>query len=217
MSNSSNFREINCGKISSGLLYRSGHPVCNGKQVKDIILAVNNARIQTVVNLSDNTRSLKEKIIYCPWYKKIFEKNNVIALNLDRNFDITDIKFQKKIRDGLIFITEHEPPYLIHCEAGIDRTGFLSMLLESFMGAKFDDIVKDYMLSFVADSGYSLNYHKSGSNLIINIFGKINGGTINADEDLRRLSVKYFLEKIKLSGNEAQMLADRLMGQPGAA
>ncbi|MDR0998655.1 MAG: tyrosine-protein phosphatase [Treponema sp.] len=36
---------------------------------------------------------------------------------------------------------EHEPPYLIHCEAGIDRTGFLSMLLEAFIGTKFDEFI----------------------------------------------------------------------------
>jgi hypothetical protein len=52
--NSSNFREIHTGKISQKLLYRSNHPICNGKQVKDIILAANNAKIKTIVNLSDN-------------------------------------------------------------------------------------------------------------------------------------------------------------------
>jgi protein tyrosine phosphatase len=213
---SSNFREISYGKISPKLLYRSNHPICNGKQVKDIILAANNAKIQTVINLSDNTRSLKQKIICCPWCRKIFEENNIIALNLDRNFNITDTKLHKKIKDGLMFIMEHEPPYLIHCEAGIDRTGFLSMLLESFMGAQFDDIVKDYMLSFVDDSEYSLNDFKNGSNFIINTFGKIKGGPIDVNENLQYLATKYILEKIKLNTNELQILANRLMNQrPG--
>jgi protein tyrosine/serine phosphatase len=216
ISNSSNFREINCGKISSKLLYRSNHPICNGKQVKDIILAANNAKIQTIVNLTDNIRSLKEKIVNCPWYRKIFEKTNVIALNIDRNFDIFDTKFYKKIRDGLIFIMEHEPPYLIHCEAGIDRTGFLSTILGSCMGAKFDDIVKDYMLSFVDDSEYSLNDYKNGSNFIINTFCKIKGEPIDINENFQHLATKYLLEKIKLSSGELQVLANRLMSQqPG--
>jgi protein tyrosine/serine phosphatase len=207
--NSSNFREINYGKIFPKLLYRSNHPICNGKQVKDIILAANNVKIQTIVNLADNTRSLKQKIICCPWYRKIFEENNVIALNLDRNFNITDTKFHKKIRDGLIFILKHEPPYLIHCEAGIDRTGFLSMLLESFMGIKFDDIVKDYMLSFVDDSEYSLNDYKNGSNFITNTFSKTKDEPIDTNEKLQRLATKYLLEKIKLSSGELQILTNR--------
>jgi hypothetical protein len=210
VSNSSNFREINYGKISPELLYRSNHPICDGKQVKDIILAANNAKIQTIVNLADNTRSLKQKIISCPWYRKIVEKNNVIALNIDRNFDILDTKFYKKIKDGLIFLMEHEPPYLIHCEAGIDRTGFLSMLLESFMGIEFDYIVKDYMLSFVDDSEYSLNDYKNGVKFIIDTFSKIKDEPIDANENLQRLATKYLLEKIKLSSGELQILTNRI-------
>jgi protein tyrosine phosphatase len=203
---SSNFREINCGNLSPKSLYRSNHPICNGKQVKDIILAANDAKIQTIINLSDNTLALKQKIVCCPWYRKIFEKNNVIALNIDGSFDIMDDKFNKKLRDGLLFMTEHEPPYLIHCEAGVDRTGFLSMILESFMGAEFDDIAKDYMLSFVDDSEYSLNDYKNGSGFIINTFSKIKGEIINAHENLQRLSTKYLLEDVKLSSSELQML-----------
>jgi protein tyrosine/serine phosphatase len=214
--NSSNFREINNGEISQKLLYRSSHPIYNGEQVKDVILAANDAKIQTIINLSDNVHSLKQKIIYCPWYKKIFEKNNVIALNIDMSFNIMDNKFTGKIKDGLIFIIDHEPPYLLHCEAGMDRTGFLAIILESFMGAKFDDIVKDYMLSFVENSEYSLNDYKNGSKLIINIFSKIKGELIGADENLQNLSAKYLLDKIKLNINEAHALADRLMNQqPG--
>jgi hypothetical protein len=37
------------------------------------------------------------------------------------------------------------------------------------MGTKFDDIVKDYMLSFVDDREYCLNDYKSGSKFIIDI------------------------------------------------
>jgi hypothetical protein len=215
--NSSNFGEISYGKISPKLLYRSNHPICDGKQVKDIILAANNAKIQTIVNLADDTRSLKQKIICCPWYKTIFEKNNVIALNIDRNFDILDTKFYKKIKDGLIFLMEHEPPYLLHCEAGIDRTGFLSMLLESFMGVKFDDMVKDYMLSFVDDGEYSLNDYNNGSNFVIHTFSKIKGEQVNTNENLQRLATKYLLEKIKLSSGELQMITNGLMNQPPRA
>jgi hypothetical protein len=202
----SNFREINCGKIPPKLLYRSNHPICNGKQVKDIVLAADDAKIQTVINLSDNVFELKQKVVCCPWYRRIFEKNNVMALNIDGSFDIMDDKFTKKLRDGLLFMMEHEPPYLIHCEAGVDRTGFLSMLLEAFMGAEFDDIAKDYMLSFVDANEYSLNDYKNGSGFIIHIFSKIKGEIINAGENLQRLSTKYLLEKVRLSSNEAEML-----------
>jgi protein tyrosine phosphatase len=210
---SSNFREINSGKIAPKLLYRSNHPICNGKQVKDIILSANNANIQTIINLSDSIHSVRQKIIYCPWYRKTFEKNNVIALNIRMNFNIMDSQFNKKIKDGLIFIIEHDPPYLIHCEAGIDRTGFLLIVLEAFMETNFDDMVKDYMLSFVDESEYSLNDYKNGSIFIMNIFSKIKGEIVNPDENLQYLSTKYLLEKIKLSFTEVQMLSNKIMNK----
>jgi protein tyrosine/serine phosphatase len=213
MVKSSNFREVNSGKIAPKLLYRSNHPICNEKQVKDIILSANNANIQTIINLSDSMYSVRQKIIYCPWYRKIFEKNNVIALNIKMNFNIKDNQFNKKIKEGLLFIIEHDPPYLIHCEAGIDRTGFLSIILEALMETKFDDIVKDYMLSFIDESEYSLTDYKNGSIFIMNIFSKIKGEIINSNENLQCLSTHYLLDKIKLSVNEVQMLSNKIMAK----
>ncbi|MDR2792919.1 MAG: tyrosine-protein phosphatase [Treponema sp.] len=210
---SSNFREINSGKIAPKLLYRSDHPICNGKQVKDIILSANNANIQTIINLSDSIHSVRQKTIHCPWYRKMLEKNNVIALDIRMDFNIMDSQFNKKIKDGLIFIIKHNPPYLIHCEAGIDRTGFLSIMLEAFMETKFDDMVKDYMLSYVDESEYSLNDYRNGSIFIMNIFGKIKGEIINQNENLQYLSTKYFLEKIKLNAAEVQMLSNKIMNK----
>jgi protein tyrosine/serine phosphatase len=213
----SNFREIHTGKISPKVLYRSNHPIFNGEPVKEIILAAKDAKIQTIINLSDTIRFLTQKVMQCPWYKKILEQNNVIALNLSMNFDILDTKFHEKIHDGLRFMIEHGPPYLIHCEAGIDRTGFLAALLESFMGAKIDDIVKDYMLSFGDIREYSLSNYREGLNFMMNMLGKIKGGIPDIDEDLQPFSETYLREKIKLSTTELQMLANRLMNQGSPA
>jgi hypothetical protein len=69
--NSSNFREICMGNIAPNTLYRSNHPICNGEQVRDIIISANNARIKKILNLVDSTQSLKSKIMTCPWYKNI--------------------------------------------------------------------------------------------------------------------------------------------------
>lgn len=208
---SSNFREICMGKISPKILYRSNHPVCNGKQVPDIILAANYAKINTIINLSDNIATLMTKTTACPWYRKIYEHNNVITLNINMRFDLMGQKFREKIKHSLQFMIDHDPPYLIHCEAGIDRTGFLSIVLESFMGAKFDDIVKDYMLSYVDNDEYSANDSKNGSLFVRNMFSKIKGKVFTPDEDLQPLSEKYLLENIRLNNSELKSLASVLM------
>jgi hypothetical protein len=129
------------------------------------------------------------------------------------NFNILDRGFCKKLKDGLIFIINHDPPYLIHCEAGIDRTGFLAIILEFFMGAKFDDIAKDYMLSYVDSSEYSSNDHRNGSTYVRNLFANIKGQLIDDGEDLQSLSEKYFTEYIGLDNGELKMLENKLMGK----
>jgi len=208
---SANFREICCGKIASNVLYRSNHPICDGRQVKDIILAVNRAKIKTVINLSDSLHSLKSKTMYCPWYKKMFETNNVALLNVNMNFDIMEDKFCKKIKKGLAFMLKHEPPYLIHCEAGIDRTGFFSIILEAFMEAAFSDIVKDYMLSFVGINEYSPTDYKTGETFTINLFSNLKGEPVKTNENIQALSEKYLLEKIKLNDRQLSTLKNKLM------
>jgi protein tyrosine/serine phosphatase len=210
--NSSNFREIRMGKISPKIVYRSNHPICNGKQVPDIILAANYAKINTVINLADNIGTLITKTAACPWYRAIYERNSVIALNIRMQFDIMGKRFREKIKYGLQFMINHEPPYLIHCEAGIDRTGFLSLILESFMGANFDDIVKDYMLSYVDGDEYSEADYKNGSVFMVNMFSKIKGASFNSNEDLQCLTKKYLLEKIGLNNIELKTLENKLIG-----
>jgi protein tyrosine/serine phosphatase len=201
------------GKISPKLLYRSSHPICNGEQVPDIILAANYAKINTVINLSDTIATLLTKTRACPWYRNIYERNSVIALNINMQFHLMEKRFREKIKYGLQFMIEHEPPYLIHCEAGIDRTGFLSLLLESFMGAKFEDIVKDYMLSYVDKNEYSSNDYKNGSLFMINMFSKIKGEVANSNEDLQYLANNYLVKKVGLNDDEMTSLANKLKGE----
>jgi protein tyrosine/serine phosphatase len=115
----SNFREIKSGSISPGILYRSDHPVFDGRKVSDIAIAAGLARINTAINLADSDASLKSKLAVCPWYKELYENGSIIALNMNMFF--TEPLFCKKLKRGLLFIIEHESPYLIHCEAGLKR------------------------------------------------------------------------------------------------
>jgi protein tyrosine/serine phosphatase len=210
--NTSNFREICMGNISPKTLYRSSHPICNGKQVKDIILAASNAKIKTIIHLSDSLKSLQRKTMTCPWYKKIFDSGNALALNISMSFNGVDRKFCHKLKSGLEFMTDREPPYLIHCEAGMDRTGFLAIILEAFMGAKFDDIAKDYMLSFVNNNEYSADDSKNGSFFIRSLFSNIKGEPIDDEEDLQKLAIKFLSEYIGLNNGELKKLENKLKG-----
>ena len=61
-------------------------------------------------------------------------------------FDTED--FAKGIVSGLTFLSEQEPPYLVHCTEGKDRAGFTTMVLEALMDASKEEIIADYMTSY---------------------------------------------------------------------
>ena len=211
--NTSSFREINVGNIPPGIIYRSSHPICDGKQVKDIILLANKVKIKTIINLSENINSLKIKKTCCPWYNNLIKDDNVIALNIKKYNNIMDKTFIKKIKQCILFIIKHESPYLIHCEAGIDRTGFLSLILETLMEATFDDIVKDYMLSFIDKDEYSKRDYLEGSIIIKNIYEIIKGELVNSNENIKEIIEKYLIKYIGLNENILRCLENKLMNK----
>jgi hypothetical protein len=142
----------------------------------------------------------------------LLDENKVIPLNIKMNFDVIENHFCKKIRRGLKFILGHYPPFLIHCEAGIDRTGFFTILLGTFMDAKIDEIAKDYMLSFVSDDMYSENDRKNGIAFIYGLFSKISDRLVNAGDDLQNIISDYLLKKVRLNSNELLELRNKLIG-----
>lgn len=43
---------------------------------------------------------------------------------------------------------DNPPVFYLHCNEGKDRTGFFSFLIEALCGATFNDVVRDFMLTF---------------------------------------------------------------------
>ena len=78
-------------------------------------------------------------------YSSIAE--NVVSVCFIQDF--TDPDEMAKLGDALTRLSEMEPPYLIHCVEGKDRTGFVVFLLENLMGASREKMERDYACSFV--------------------------------------------------------------------
>ena len=57
-------------------------------------------------------------------------------------------EFKAGLADGIRFIAANEGPYLVHCNEGKDRAGFVSAILECLMGATADEVVADYMVTY---------------------------------------------------------------------
>jgi len=147
-----NFRGIELGGIAKGLLYRSSSPIDNqlGRAAYADRL-IKGAGIATVVNLSDSADSMKTylaaKDFASPYYADLAKNNQVIFLNM--NLAYASDEFRANVVKGLAFMAEHRGPYLFHCTEGKDRTGFVAALIEAFMGATKDEIVADYMQSYI--------------------------------------------------------------------
>jgi protein tyrosine/serine phosphatase/S-adenosylmethionine hydrolase len=147
-----NFRAVKMGGIAEGALYRSSSPIDNqlGRAAYADQL-IEDAGIATVVNFSDSADNIKTylaaKDFSSPYYADLYKNGQVILLNM--NLAYASDEFRANVIKGLVFMADHSGPYLIHCTEGKDRTGFVAALLEALMGATKDEIVADYMESYL--------------------------------------------------------------------
>ena len=160
-----NFRNVTIGKIGKNNLYRSQHPA-NGsaRSVYANKLAQENG-IVTVLNLSDSRDSLlkyfkNKKIPVTHYYRALYNKGKVYTAHMGTGSH-GGSSFRKKATSAVRFMAKNQGPYLIHCEIGRDRTGFVMLLLESLMGAPYDYMVNDFARSDMDRKGVSYAEAKS--------------------------------------------------------
>jgi protein tyrosine/serine phosphatase len=205
-----NFREIRMGNIAPNILYRGSHPIKDNKQEKIISLLAAQARIAAVLNLSDTSSNIKLKSVFAPWYNKLFKNNRVIGLGMD--FNNNSENFRKKLKKGLQFIINTEGPWLIHCHAGVDRTGFVSIVLEALMGAALNEIINDYLQSFnsIYDSSIYGEVNKGDSLVVMQLLSAMGNYLPVNDQNLQAIAENYLLSTIKLTVGEIELLKSKL-------
>ena len=153
-----NFRNVRSGKIGMDTLYRSQHPANGSFRSKFANELAQEYHIRTVLNLSDSDSSLnayfrKNKISSTYYYRTLYSNGKVYTANLSQKH--TSSSYRKKVANGLKFLAKNKGPYLIHCEVGRDRTGFVILLLECLMGSSYDAMLSDYAISYVNVNHYS--------------------------------------------------------------
>jgi protein tyrosine/serine phosphatase len=213
-----NFREICMGNMKNGVIYRGSYPVFRLDKERDKTYTelVLDAGINCIINLAGNEKDLKALASLAPWYNTLLLNKNVIGLDIQFDFDFSD-KFEYEIfnyrlRQGFKFLITHDGPYLIHCNAGADRTGFVAAIIELLFGASIEDVIYDYLLSYGKEfsdaKDTELNFITGR-----NIYGQINAvinGKINDSDNLQRNIETYFLEKIGLTIEELEVLKIKL-------
>ena len=203
-----NFRPVVMGDIAEGVLYRSSSPVNPelGRNTYADALA-EAAGIKTVLNLADNEETMKAYEGYAESY---YATLNVVPLDMGVDFAAED--FNAKLKTGLEYMIANEGPYLVHCNEGKDRAGFVTALLEALMGGTVDEIKADYMTSY--ENYYhvekdSEQYNKIAESNIMNTLRTIAGleeGADLAGVDLRAAAETYLTGTVGLSAEQVDAL-----------
>ena len=146
-----NFRNIVMGSLKEGRLYRSASPCDNQHNRAPYVDALmKESGVNAILNLSDSKEKIARYIdtddFASVYFLTLYETGNVVPIALNMNY-LSD-EFAGKIAQGLIELTQKQPPYLVHCTEGKDRTGFVCMLIEMLAGAKYQEIADDYMITY---------------------------------------------------------------------
>ena len=139
-----NFRVVDTTGMGEDTLYRSSSPInpeIGRNEYADA--AIKNAGVTVIMNLAD---SAEEAAQYEGFADTYYAGQKVIYLCLGVDFAADD--FKDGLAEGLKFFAENEGTYLVHCTEGKDRAGFVTALLECLMGATYDEVVEDYMVTY---------------------------------------------------------------------
>ena len=149
-----NFRMVTTTGVAPGVLYRSSNPlncVNNPSRYAVVDSLARQIGIKTEIDLADTPEKVEKYMAtegyastYCP---ALYKAGNTIACGMMANTFCDD--FKTRLGKAVQFMISHEPPYLIHCNEGKDRCGFVSMLFAALCGASIDELRRDYMVTML--------------------------------------------------------------------
>ena len=139
-----NFRNVATTGMGKDVLYRGSSPI-NPELGRNTYVdaALKQAGVNVIMNLAN---SQEEAEAYEGFADTYYSGQKVIYLNLGVDFSAPE--FQKGLAEGLRFFAANKGTYYVHCTEGKDRAGFVSALLECLMGATYDEVVADYMVTY---------------------------------------------------------------------
>ena len=213
-----NFRNIAAGDLGENALFRSSNPInneLNRAAYADDFVESNG--IRTVMNLANSDADIAGYIAQedfdSPYYASLYQAGQVKALNLSLDFAAED--FQNGLAEGLRFFIANEGPYLVHCDEGKDRAGFVSALLACYMGASYEQVVEDYMQTYInyyhleKDSEQYMAVKNSNIDSTLRMITYSSDSTDLAKVDLAAAAKRY-MKKLGLSDAECEALRSNL-------
>ena len=201
-----NFRAIETTGMGKGVLYRSSSPI-NPALGRNTYAdqAAENAGIITVVNLADPSDT------YGGAEDTYYSTCKVAYVNLGMDF-LSEATLSG-LAEGMRFIIDNNGPYLIHCNEGKDRAGFVSALLECLMGATLDEVIDDYMLTYYNYYGVEEGTEQYAA-IVKNNLIKVLEATFKVEDiakaDLAAEAAAFLTEEAGLTADEVAALKGKL-------
>ena len=144
-----NFYEVTGGDLVSGKLYRSFSPLyAPQKQSRSpyVNQLAEEVGIQYEIALSYNNASVAQAVAQLEGYCiDLCKEGNYLAPGMGYLY------FQQKdwTRQVLESIKDNDGPYLVHCNVGRDRTGYIVLLLQALCGCSADEMQECEARAFV--------------------------------------------------------------------
>ena len=201
-----NFRVIDTAGMGANKLYRSSSPI-NPELGRNTYAdeAAKEAGIVTVVNLADPSNTYEDT------ENSYYSTCQVVYVNLGMDF-LSEATLSG-LAEGMRFIIHNDGPYLIHCNEGKDRAGFVSALLECFMGATLDEVIDDYMETYANYYGVEEGTEKYDA-IVNNNLIKVLNTTFKVDDaykaDLAAEAEAFLMEEAGLTVDEVAALKAKL-------
>ena len=202
-----NFRKVNTTGMH-GNLFRTSHParVKNGRNVQ-ADEACRRHGVTIALNLTDARYEAQERPEFSgSFYSTIDVQYVPMSMNLlsEANREV--------LVDGLRYMAQNSGTYVIHCNEGKDRTGFVIAILECLMGATADEVVDDYMETYYNFYGIDKGSEKfqtiADSNIIKTLKTAFGLDDIY-NADLSRAAEDYLLS-LGMSSDEISKLKSNL-------
>ena len=200
--------------MGSGTLYRSSssvNPKLNRNHEADAALM--NAHARTVINLADSENEMTQ---YEGFATTHYADCEIIALDMGMDYRAED--YRRKLLERLRFIASHEGPYLIHCNEGKDRTGFVAAVLEALMGAGADEITADYMRTFYNYYGLeegTEQYQKIADSFSESVSAELGLSSLREHDKELQSAAESYLKELGMTDDEIASLKNKLAGDCG--
>ena len=198
-----NFRSIETNGMGKNVLYRSATTVDDHySRAKFADDAARRHHIAFILDLTDDEADLQNLPGYAETY---FASISHLAKNI--NLDVKSEENRKVTAEFMRCFANNKGPYLVHCLQGKDRTGIICAILECLMGATYDEVIDDYMLTFYnwfgitkEDKAYKIIANQNIINTLKKVF---------ETEDIQKADMKAEAEKYLLNiGLNEKEIAD---------